>query len=83
MVPFGDQGRGRATPLFASECAKEVHRGPTEAPLREGAARAPTLGRKTEPAAPLRLFPDGFPDQRRTPTLKGYVGRILVFLLLL
>ena len=35
------------------------------------------------PKDQLQVFPDGFPNQRRTPALKGYVVRIPIFIPLL
>lgn len=74
-------------PLSPGQCVKRVaHRGPTEAALTAGTGGAGLSGCWDENGAPkdqLQVFPDGFPNQRRTPALKGYVGRIPIFVPLL
>ena len=83
---FGAEGGGRATPLSRPVCKGVAHRGLTEAALTAGTGGAGLSGCWDKNGAPkdrLQVVPDGFPNQRRTPALKGYVGRIPIFVPLL
>lgn len=96
LSPAGAQGRGWATRLCTRlptpRCGKGVaHWGPQEQPSGQALAGAglalPALvaaGRKTACAKTTSSTSQmRFPEQRRTPALKGHVGRIPIFLPLL
>ena len=81
LGPFGAQGRGRAPPLSKPACkgggAPGTHwweQGWRCLGLQAAGRNADH--KKTKSSS----FPDGFPNQRRTPSLKGNVGRIPIFL---